>query len=70
MTKRKLKLEMEDNSANGEYVQRHLPPETLQQRFTCCCYIVYNTSPSLYNSRLLLYTGDAQTTTRGPVPAP
>ena len=41
---------MENNSANGKYVQRYLPPETLQEIFTCCSYIVYNTSLSLYNS--------------------
>jgi len=54
-TKRILKSEIENNSANGKYVQRHLPPETPPQRFNCCSYIAYNTSLSLYNSRLVLY---------------
>jgi len=41
---------MENNSANGKYVQRHLPPEAMQLRSTCCSDTVCNTSPSLYNS--------------------
>jgi len=55
-TERKLKLEVENNSANGKYGQRHSPPETQRERFTSCSYIVYSTSLSQYNSRLVLYT--------------
>ena len=53
---------MENNSANGKYVQRHLPLETLQQRFTCSNACTTSLSIQQRLSCCMLYAGHQHAT--------